>query len=177
MADDDARCLYAIGVGSNRGDRRQAITQAANALTSDGSCTIQRQSALHPTQPVGGPSGQGEFLNGAWLVATALGPHQLLVRLQTIESALGRVRAVHWGARTIDLDLLLRADGLIVSTPVLTLPHPRIAQRAFVLMPLAEVVPDWTLERPLWLAGRSCGRRITVRELAGLVASQQGAGP
>jgi 2-amino-4-hydroxy-6-hydroxymethyldihydropteridine diphosphokinase len=179
---------YAVGVGSNRGDRQGTIREAARALTADGSCAILRQAALVSTPAVGGPAGQGDYLNGAWLVATSLGPHQLLVRLQGIESALGRVRTVRWGARTIDLDLLLRDDGLVVASPALSLPHPRLMERAFVLIPLAEVVPTWTLTRPSSLGGDAGAavadsphgvpaQRITIRELAGLVASQKRACP
>ena len=128
---------YAVGVGSNRGDRRGNIAAAAAMLT-DG-ITLIASSSLHETAPVGGPDGQGPFLNAVWIIATDLGPHQLLHRLQRIETVLGRVRTVHWGPRTIDLDLLLRADGLEIINQVLTLPHPRWQQRAFVREPLAEV--------------------------------------
>ena len=128
---------YAVGVGSNRGDRRETIAAAAAMLT-DGIKLIA-SSSLHETAPVGGPDGQGPFLNAVWIIATDLGPHQVLHCLQRIETALGRVRTVHWGPRTIDLDLLLRADGLEIMNPVLTLPHPRWQQRAFVREPMAEV--------------------------------------
>lgn len=130
---------YAIGVGSNRGDRH-AIIAAATTMLDDG-ITLIASSALHETAPVGGPSGQKPFLNAVWIIETTLGPHQLLHRLQAIETALGRARTVRWGSRTLDLDLLLRADGLQISNPVLTLPHPRLAERAFVLVPLSEVAP------------------------------------
>lgn len=128
---------YAVGVGSNRGDRR-AFIAAAVAMLTDG-IELIASSTLHETAPVGGPDGQGPFLNAVWIIATDLGPHQVLHRLQRIETALGRVRTAHWGPRTIDLDLLLRADGLEISNPVLTLPHPRWQQRKFVSEPLAEV--------------------------------------
>ena len=128
---------YAVGVGSNRGDRRETIAAAAAMLT-DGIKLIA-SSSLHETAPAGGPDGQGPFLNAVWIIATDLGPHQVLHCLQRIETALGRVRTVHWGPRTIDLDLLLRADGLEIMNPVLTLPHPRWQQRAFVREPMAEV--------------------------------------
>ena len=128
---------YAIGVGSNLGNRQANIAAAADLLT-DGIALIA-SSTLHETAPIGGPEGQGLFCNAVWIVATDLGPHQLLHRLQRIETALGRVRTVRWGPRTLDLDLLLRADGLQISNPVLTLPHPLWQQRGFVRTPLAEV--------------------------------------
>lgn len=128
---------YAIGVGSNLGNRQANIAAAADLLT-DGIALIA-SSTLHETAPIGGPEGQRLFCNAVWIVATDLGPHQLLHRLQRIETALGRVRTVRWGPRTLDLDLLLRADGLQINNPVLTLPHPLWQQRGFVRTPLAEV--------------------------------------
>jgi 2-amino-4-hydroxy-6-hydroxymethyldihydropteridine diphosphokinase len=101
------------------------------------------RSDLIESAPVGGPDGQGSFLNGVWIVASDFGPHQLLAELQRIETACGRVRTVRWGPRTLDLDLLLRDDGLVVSSAVLTLPHPRIAERPFVLIPLQQVAAHW----------------------------------
>ena len=132
---------YAVGVGSNRGDRSTLINEAA-ALINDG-MSLVAFSPLLETAPVGGPCGQGAFLNAAWLIDTPLGPHQVLHRLQVIESTMGRTRSVHWGSRTLDLDLLLREDGLVVSTPVLTLPHPLLYRRAFVLTPLAAIAGSW----------------------------------
>ncbi len=129
---------YAIGVGANRGDR-QATIAAARAQLIDG-ITLIASSTSHETVPVGGPLGQDCYLNAVWIIDTQLGPHQLLHRLQTIETALGRTRTVKWGPRTLDLDLLLRADGLRIASGVLTLPHPRLHERPFVLQPLAEVL-------------------------------------
>ncbi len=134
---------YAIAVGSNRGDRAAQIAAAAAILTVQGDIVVLRQSPLLATAPVGGPGGQDDFLNGAWVVATDLGPHQLLHRLQGIEHALGRTRTVVWGPRTIDLDLVLARAGDIVHSGVLTLPHPRLHERLFVLEPLATIAADW----------------------------------
>ncbi len=146
---------YAIAVGANLGDRAATIAAAADRLGVDGMVTIERRSRLLATAPVGGPGGQGDYLNGAWIVATGLGPHQLLHRLQGVESAFGRVRSVPWGPRTIDLDLVLAEAPLVVRSGVLTLPHPRLHERAFVLAPLSEIAPGW--EHPLL--------RLTVAEL------------
>ncbi len=134
---------YAIGVGSNLGDRQATIAQAADRLNGSGVGRVVARSTFIETAPVGGPGGQGAYLNGVWMVASEFGPHQLLAELQRIETACGRVRTVRWGPRTIDLDLLLRDDGVVVSSAVLTLPHPRIQERPFVLAPLLEVAASW----------------------------------
>lgn len=134
---------YAIGIGSNRGDRAAYLAQAAASLQADGMVRVTASSPLLETAPVGGPPGQGAFLNGAWIVVTGLGPHQLLHRLLVTEAALGRCRLVPCGPRTVDLDLLLAEDGRILDGPTLTLPHPRLHQRPFVLIPLATIAPAW----------------------------------
>ena len=87
--------------------------------------------------------GQGAFLNGVWIISSDFGPHQMLAELQRIETLCGRVRTVRWGARTLDLDLLLRDDGLVITSTVLTLPHPRIQERPFVLIPLLQLASSW----------------------------------
>lgn len=134
---------YAVGVGSNLGDRRAVIAEARGLLDAGGIGRVVVASDLIETAAVGGPAGQGAFLNGVWLVASTFGPHQVLTELQRIESRCGRVRTVRWGPRTLDLDLLLRDDGCMVASPVLTLPHPRLHERPFVLIPLRQVAPDW----------------------------------
>jgi 2-amino-4-hydroxy-6-hydroxymethyldihydropteridine diphosphokinase len=134
---------YAIGVGSNLGDRQATIARAAALLNDGGVGRVMAHSMLIETAPVGGPGGQGAYLNGVWIVASDHGPHQVLAELQRIESACGRVRTVRWGPRTIDLDLLLRDDGVVVSSAVLELPHPRIQERPFVLLPLSQVASSW----------------------------------
>jgi 2-amino-4-hydroxy-6-hydroxymethyldihydropteridine diphosphokinase len=152
---------YAIGVGSNRGDRHAIIAEAALQLSPD--IRLVEAARLRETAPVGGPAGMTPFLNGAWVVDTVLGPHQLLHRLQAIETGLGRVRTVRWGPRTLDLDLLLREDGLRVSTPVLTLPHPLLAQRRFVLEPLAEIAGAWRIAGTPWTVSQALARLSSSR--------------
>ncbi len=132
---------YAIGVGSNRGDRAAIIAAAESALGPE--LRLVARATLVETAPEGGAPGDGPYLNGAWLIETALGPHQVLHRLQEIETASGRTRSVRWAARTLDLDLLLDEAGTRIHDPVLELPHPRLAQRRFVLDPLATLVPGW----------------------------------
>ncbi len=101
---------------------------------------MQRVSSLFETVPLGGPAGQGMYFNAVAELETVLDPFELLRVLQQIEAQLGRVRTVRWGARTLDLDLLLYEDR-IIETPDLKVPHPRLATRRFVLEPLSEIAP------------------------------------
>lgn len=129
-----------IGLGSNLRDRKANLDLAVAALSATPGLTLIAVSSYHETAPVGGPAGQGPFLNAAVLVEAGFHPFDLLTRLQKIESDLGRVRDVRWGERTIDLDVLLYGSARL-STPNLTLPHPRMAVRRFVLAPAVEVAP------------------------------------
>jgi 2-amino-4-hydroxy-6-hydroxymethyldihydropteridine diphosphokinase len=129
-------CL--IGLGSNLGDRRATLEKAVARLCNGANLDLLAQSRWHETKPVGGPADQGPFLNGAIRLETTRSPEDLLKTLQEIETALGRRRTEHWGPRTVDLDLLLY-DRLVLETPALCLPHPRMAWRRFVLEPAAEV--------------------------------------
>lgn len=128
-----------IGLGSNLGDRAAAIRGAIDELNAAGGVAVRRASSLYETPPVGGPTGQGPFLNAAAAIETTLPPRELLGVLQGIERDLGRVRHERWGQRTIDLDLLLYGDG-VIDEPGLVVPHPRMVVRRFVLAPLNEVV-------------------------------------
>jgi 2-amino-4-hydroxy-6-hydroxymethyldihydropteridine diphosphokinase len=130
-----------IGLGSNLGDRDAILRGAIAALAETPGVAIREVSSFHETAPVGGPPGQGMFKNAAAAVETTLEPSALLHVLQDIEARFGRVRSVRWGERTLDLDLLL-FDDRIVDTAELSVPHPRMATRRFVLAPLAEVAPD-----------------------------------
>ena len=146
-------CL--IGLGSNLGDRGQNLTAAVDRLAARPNISIMGKSAWHETSPVGGPADQAAFLNGVVTLQTSLGPQEILAMLLEVESQLGRTRTERWGPRTIDLDLLLY-DELVLSTPSLVLPHPRMAWRQFVLIPAAEVAATmlhpptgWTVARLL----------------------------
>ncbi|MCD4779363.1 MAG: 2-amino-4-hydroxy-6-hydroxymethyldihydropteridine diphosphokinase [Candidatus Omnitrophica bacterium] len=129
-----------IAFGSNSGNRRNYISQALNSMEELGIELLQ-VSSFHETEPVGGPSGQMKYLNGVAKVKTSLTPVLFLDRLQQIEKNLGRERSVPDAPRTIDLDILLY-DDLKVQTDRLTIPHPRMWQRTFVLNPLEEIAPE-----------------------------------
>ena len=129
--------LAYIGLGSNLGDRRAMIAGALERLRP------RRVSTIVETEPWGVVD-QPRFLNAVAEIETEVAPPALLDRLLEIEAELGRVRGKKWGPRTMDLDLLLYGDRRIVS-PVLTVPHPRLAQRLFVLEGLAELCPDLTV--------------------------------
>lgn len=127
-----------IGFGTNLGDREKQLRDAWTRL--ERFVTIRRASAVYETEPWG-VMGQPHFLNLVVEGETVLSPHDLLHALKTIEHAMGRIRGMRYGPRIIDLDLLLY-DDVKMKTDELEIPHPRIAQRRFVLLPLVELVPD-----------------------------------
>lgn len=129
-----------LAFGSNLGDRRGNILEAANRLNSSG-VHILRISSLIETDPVGGPL-QGPFLNAVALAETELSPRVLLDVCAKIEQALGRLRGIKDGPRTIDLDILMY-DDLVMDEPGLIIPHPRMRERDFVMRPLKEIAPDF----------------------------------
>ena len=129
-----------VGLGSNLGDREGVIGDAVSALGSHPDIEVLQVSSLRETEPWG-PVEQPPFLNGAAAVETSLEPRALLDVLLEVERRLGRVRDERWGPRTIDLDLLLYGDT-VVDEPGLTVPHPRLRERAFALEPLLELDPD-----------------------------------
>ena len=133
-----AQCL--IGLGSNLGDRVSLLDAAIERLDEAIHTNVVARSRYHQTPPIGGPTGQGAFLNGAVLVDTSLSPLDLLSLLGNIETHLGRRRVTRWGPRAIDLDLLLY-ENVVVESRQLQLPHPRMAWRRFVLVPAVEVAP------------------------------------
>jgi 3-oxoacyl-[acyl-carrier protein] reductase len=129
-----------IAFGSNLGDRLAHLDRAATELRRRPGVAVTRVSSVYETAPVGGPAGQGPYLNAVAELHTSLAPVALLQLLLDVESSLGRVRTERDGPRTIDLDLLLY-DAVVRDEPELTLPHPRLHQRLFVLQPLAEIAP------------------------------------
>jgi 2-amino-4-hydroxy-6-hydroxymethyldihydropteridine diphosphokinase len=124
-----------LGLGSNLGDRKQFLRDAVAGL---GELTAKSQ--LYETKPVGGPE-QGPYLNLVVAIETDLSPRELLDLCQSLERQAGRVRRIRWGPRTLDVDILWM-DGVSVDEPDLTVPHPRMRERAFVMVPLADVAPD-----------------------------------
>jgi 2-amino-4-hydroxy-6-hydroxymethyldihydropteridine diphosphokinase len=129
-----------IGLGSNMGDRAAYLSEARRALDDRPCIALTAVSSLYETEPVG-YTDQGWFLNQVVEVVTGLDAYGLLQVLQEIEQDLGRQRLTRWGPRVIDLDLLLFGDE-VLTDPVLTVPHPCIYERSFVLMPLNEIAPE-----------------------------------
>jgi 2-amino-4-hydroxy-6-hydroxymethyldihydropteridine diphosphokinase len=130
----------AIALGANLGDCRATLEAALAALDASPGVQVLARSRWYRSAPVGPP--QPDYVNGCALLAVTLEPEALLKRLLATERRFGRVRGERWGPRHLDLDLLLVGDQRLVS-PHLTLPHPRLRERAFVLVPLAEIAAAW----------------------------------
>ena len=129
-----------LGLGSNLGDRLATLQHAVDLLNAEAGLRVEACSRVWETDPVGGPE-QPDFLNVVIRVVTELEPVDLLGACNRTEAALGRVRDVRWGPRTVDIDVLL-IDDRTIDEPRLVVPHPRMTQRAFVIMPLLELDPD-----------------------------------
>lgn len=142
-----------LGLGSNLGRRLENLRNALKQLTSAENIIIMAISSIYETRPVGGPE-QGPYLNACVKLATSLSPTKLLLTMQAVEDNLGRIRKERWGPRTIDLDLLIY-ENILINSPLLELPHPRMTERDFVLIPLAEIAPDLIIP----------GQAITLKEL------------
>ncbi len=127
-----------IALGSNLGDSNSHLHHAIEELGK--SVEIQAVSSFYKTAPVGGPP-QDDYLNAVLIAQTEIDPLDLLVIMQEIELLAGRTREVHWGPRTLDLDLISYGD-MVIEEPHLTVPHPRAFERAFVLEPWLEIDPD-----------------------------------
>ena len=133
-----------LSLGSNLGDSESILSSAAEALNEVGEVIALSNFFLN--RPVGGPP-QPDYLNAVLIIETQLEPEELLTVCQAIERVFGRTRdsdEVRWGPRTLDIDLIT-CDQLIRESEILTLPHPRMHERAFVLLPLAEIDPDYLL--------------------------------
>jgi len=132
----------ALALGSNLGDRLDYLQAAVDALTDSPEIVPVAVSSVYETEPVGGPEEQPAFLNAVLIVDTTLSPRSLMERCQAAEAAFGRTREVPKGPRTLDVDVLAVGEGT-VDDEDLQVPHPRLAERAFVLVPWAEVDPDF----------------------------------
>lgn len=128
-----------VGIGSNLGDREAHVREAMLRLE-QADCRILKVSSFIETEPWG-LSDQPPFLNGALIIATGMSPEALLSLAKAIEKAMGREESVRWGPRIIDLDILLY-DDLIMQSNALTIPHPHMQERHFVLQSLAEIAPE-----------------------------------
>ncbi len=132
-----------LALGSNLGDRRATLASALAALAATPGIRVLAVSPIYETAPVG-PPGQDDYLNAVAILETTFAPHALLDTFLAIERDHGRVRTERWGPRTLDLDLLLHGETTLHDAR-LTLPHPRMHERAFVMIPLAAISPDLVL--------------------------------
>lgn len=139
----DAAVVAYVGLGSNLDQPERQVRLALSELDQLPQTRLRRRSSLYRSPPLG-PPGQANYVNAVAMLDTALEPLPLLDQLQSIERRHARVRGVRWGPRTLDLDLLLYGEREI-SSPRLSVPHPQMHQRAFVLVPLNEVTPDLQL--------------------------------
>lgn len=169
-----------VALGSNLGDRAKQLNAALSELARLPSSHLIRRSGWFETPPIGGPDEQGAFLNGAALLWTALAPRQLLAELRRIEEQLGRVRGERWGARVIDLDLLL-FDRMVIddakseTLPELIVPHPRMAFRRFVLEPAAAAAPWMVHPTSGWTVQTLCEQLTRGANVVAVAASDPGA--
>ena len=131
--------LAVIGIGANLGERMQNLNAAIAAVKALPSTQIEKTSHVYETEPWGGVAAP-KYLNAVFSVSTEMSPHALLEACMEIEAALGRERGILYAPRTIDLDILLY-EGASINTAELTLPHPRILERAFVMVPLLDLFP------------------------------------
>ena len=135
-----------VGIGSNLGERLSYLQLAIDHLAAADDVTVVAVSPVYETVPVGGPE-QPDYLNAVVAVDTVLTAQELLGVAQRIEAAAERVRTVRWGPRTLDIDVLLVGDER-VDAPDLVVPHPRMTERAFVVVPLADLDPAWRTRIP-----------------------------
>lgn len=129
-----------LGLGSNIGDRKQQLLKAIDLIGNIKGIKVTKQSSIYETAPIG-YTDQPNFLNLCLEIETELSPQQLLKQCLDIEQQLHRVREIRWGPRTLDIDILLYSDD-IIETDNLSVPHPRMQERAFVLIPLNDIASD-----------------------------------
>jgi 2-amino-4-hydroxy-6-hydroxymethyldihydropteridine diphosphokinase len=135
-----------VGLGSNLDDPRAQVERACQMLATLADTRFVSRSSLYRTPPFGHIA-QPDFVNGVAALLTQIAPHEFLAQLKQIESSMGRVKpSERWGPRRIDLDLLVYGPQ-VIEEPGITVPHPGIAERAFVLLPLADVAPDLYVSR------------------------------
>jgi 2-amino-4-hydroxy-6-hydroxymethyldihydropteridine diphosphokinase len=151
-------CTAYLALGSNVGERIEQLREAVRLLEAAPGVSVRRVSGVYETEPIG-VRDQPWFLNAVVEVSTTLSPQELLRAAKGVEAAVGRTPTRRWGPREIDVDILLY-DGERVETEELTIPHPRMGERLFVLLPLRELLPEWT---------DGAGKRIDglIEELAG----------
>jgi len=139
-------CSAFVAIGANLGDARETVRRAMDDLDRLPRTRVSARSSLYRSAPVdaGGP----DFVNAVVALQTELDPHALLAELQRLEAGAGRERPYRNAPRTLDLDLLRHGDA-VLDTPQLSLPHPRMAERAFVLLPLAEIAPEQVTSQQL----------------------------
>lgn len=130
----------AIALGGNLGNSQRILSEAMQAIDREPGIAVIARSPLYRTAPVGPP--QPDYLNACMVVETVLTTRSLLHHLLAIETRFGRIRQERWGARSLDLDLLLYGEQ-IIDLPGLTVPHPHLHERSFVLVPLSDIAPDW----------------------------------
>ena len=140
-----------LGLGSNMGDRRRYLQDAVNDLPD-----VVAVSPVYETDPVGGPPDQDKYLNLVVELDTQRSARELLGIAHRLESAAGRVRVERWGPRPLDIDILVVGE-LAIADPDLVVPHPRLWERAFVLIPLHDLAPDLVAERPFDRTVRAAG--------------------
>jgi 2-amino-4-hydroxy-6-hydroxymethyldihydropteridine diphosphokinase len=143
-----------LGLGGNLGSPLEHFRQARQQLAEHRKIELLSSSPVYQTPPLGGPEGQPDYLNAVLEIQTSLSAQNLLHLCRQVEDAAGRVREIHWGPRTLDIDLLIFAE-LVTDDPLLTLPHPRLHLRHFVLQPLYDLNPQ--LQHP--------GLNRTIQEL------------
>lgn len=140
-----------LALGSNLGDRLQLLRKARRQIDEHPDILVQNVSPVFETEPVGGPAGQNHYLNAVLELSTSLSAGGLLSCCQQVEERCGRIRGERWGPRSVDLDILFYGKR-IIRRPELSIPHPLLHERRFVLVPLVELVPD--LVHPV--LGRTC---------------------